>query len=98
MSIKAIFLAAMFCWVPLAFATPLTENEIFSAIDGEYDNDENSAERINYQLLPQTESVKAYSKVNPVTGSRTDFHFSLDVRDAVNMNDTFEQAPVIWVP
>lgn len=81
-----------------ATAAPLTNTEIFSAIDGEYDLTPNepsisaSSERINFDLSPQSE--KAYK--NTVTRNRTEFNFSLDVRDTVDPNESFEEAPALW--
>lgn len=81
-----------------ATAAPLTNAEIFSAIDGEFDHTQSeqsfsaNSERTNFDLSPQSE--KAYK--NTVTRNRTQFNFSLDVRDTVDPNESFEEAPAIW--
>ena len=71
-------------------------NELFSAIDGEYEYDVNDGERINYDLSPQDGISSPEAK--PVSRNRTEFHFSLDATEVTNMSETFEQTPNLWVP
>ncbi len=96
MNIRMIVLMASVFSATAIIAAPLTNNELFSAIDGEYEYNENDSVRINYDLLPQAQT--SGTEIRPASGKRTEFHFSLDAREVPDMNETFEQASTLWVP